>query len=92
MMTKRDLKSRVAEATGVEYSVVNAVVDACLKEFHKSFVNGEDIQFRHFGSFSVVQAAAKKARNIATGESVMVPSCKKVKFKLSKEILQDMNR
>ena len=92
MMTKRELKGRVTESTGVEFSVVSKVVDSVLDEFQKAFVAGEDIQFRGFGSFSVIQAAAKKARNISTGEPVMVPSCKKVKFKISKEIMQEMNK
>ena len=92
MMTKRDLKGKVADATGVEYSVVSKVVNCVLDEFHKAFVAGEDVQFRGFGSFTVVEAAAKKARNISTGETVMVPSCKKVKFRISKEIMQEMNK
>jgi nucleoid DNA-binding protein len=91
-MKKADLKSRVAKATGVEHHVVGVVVDAIFNELKNGFVTGEKMEFRGFGTFTQRHTASKVGRVIATGESINIPARNTVKFKVSKEILNEMNK
>lgn len=90
-MKKADLKSRVAKATGVEHHVVGAVVDAIFNELKNGFVTGEKMEFRDFGTFTQRHTASKVGRVIATGEPVTIPARNTIKFKVSKDILEEMN-
>lgn len=91
-MRKSDLKQRVAKATQVDNYVAGIVVDAVLDELKKAFIAGEDVEFRHFGSFRIKHFAAKKAQNISKKEAVIVPAHKKIKFNLSKDIFNEINK
>lgn len=91
-MKKADLKSRVAKATGVEHHIVGAIVDAVFHELKEGFVTGEKMEFRGFGTFSKRTSGAKVGRVIATGESINIPARNTVKFKVSKEILNEINK
>lgn len=91
-MTKQDLFNRVAHATKYESTIVEAVAMSVLNELKQAMSNGEYIEFREFGSFVPVQRAQKKARNITTGETVIVPARKIIKFKPTKEIIKNLNR
>ena len=91
-MKKSDLKSRVAKATGVEHHIVGVIVDAVFHELKEGFVTGEKMEFRGFGTFSHHYTAPKVGRVIATGEPVNIPARNIVKFKVSKEILNEINK
>lgn len=91
-MTKQELKSRVATATGVEFNVVSKVIEATFKELKDGFISGDKMEFRGFGSFKVQHCAPKMARNISTGEAVQIPARNKIKFEISKEILSEINK
>jgi DNA-binding protein HU-beta len=58
-----------------------------LAEIGQMLRNGERVIVRDFGTFTVVDTPARKARNPATGETVDVPAGKKVKFRASKGLL-----
>lgn len=90
-MKKSDLKSRVAQATGVEHRIAGIIVDAVFDELRKGFIAGEKMEFRGFGTFSKRCTAPKVGRIIATGEPVTVPARNIIKFKVSKDILDEMN-
>lgn len=91
-MTRSDLKSRIATATGVQPLVVSKVVDAMFDELKHGFIHNEKLEFRGFGTFKVQHCAAKPARVISTGERLVIPAHNKIKFEVSKEILREMNK
>ena len=91
-MTKSDLKNRVAQATGVEHHIVSAIVDSVFDELKKGFINGDKMEFRGFGTFSQHRSAAKVGRVIATGAPIDIPARNTIKFKVSKEVLSELNK
>lgn len=84
-MTKQDLVNTVAEQTGFPSYQVKAIVERSLDVIRDEVKGGETVTIRGFGTFQIKQRKAKPARNISTGESVLVPAHKVVNFKPSKD-------
>lgn len=62
------------------------VVTTLLDAMTRALSNGERIEIRGFGSFSVGYRKARKGRNPATGVSVQVPGKHVVRWKAGKEM------
>ena len=88
-MTKADIVDIVAEATGLTKVETEAVIDGFLSTIKNSLQEGERVEFRGFGSFSVKKRMPKKARNPGTGEIVYLPERYVPTFKASK-ILKEL--
>ncbi|MCH8300065.1 MAG: integration host factor subunit beta [Candidatus Marinimicrobia bacterium] len=88
-MTKADIVDIVAEATGLTKVETEAVIDGFLSTIKNSLQEGERVEFRGFGSFSVKKRMPKKARNPGTGEVVYLPERYVPTFKASK-ILKEL--
>lgn len=84
-MTKQDLVNTVAEQTGFPSYQVKEIVERSLDVIRDEVKGGEAVTIRGFGTFQIKQRKAKPARNISTGESVLVPAHKVVNFKPSKD-------
>ena len=57
-----------------------------------SLVKHKPVELRRFGRFSIKIIKAKyNARNPKTGEIIYVPEKKKVSFKMSKHLKQEIN-
>ena len=81
-VTKADLVRIVADEFGYSKTVARQYVDAFFESLTQSIVNGQRIEARGFGAFTVKHANAKAgARNPKTGERVFVPARRKVAFK-----------
>ena len=52
---------------------------------------GDEVAILGFGSFKVADRPARTARNPQTGETVEVPACKAVSFKVSKSLKEKLN-
>lgn len=63
-MTKADIVTEIAKATGIEKTEVLAVVEAFMESVKKSLTNGQQVYLRGFGSFIIKHRAEKTARNI----------------------------
>ena len=83
-MTKADIVDIIAEATGLTKVETEAVIDGFLSTIKNSLQEGERVEFRGFGSFSVKKRMPKKARNPGTGEVVYLPERYVPTFKASK--------
>jgi len=88
-VTKADIVDIVAEATGLTKVETEAVIDGFLSTIKNSLQEGERVEFRGFGSFSVKKRMPKKARNPGTGEVVYLPERYVPTFKASK-ILKEL--
>lgn len=89
-MTKADFVAKVAARSGLSKKDNETVFDsivACLSEAMKS---GGSVTFPGFGSFKVVQRAARKGRNPQTGKEIAIAASKAVKFTPSKILKDDM--
>lgn len=83
-MTKKELIDSVASQTGMGTSETAKTIETFIKTLKTSVMAGKPIFIRGFGTFEMKRKAARKARNIKTGEEIMVPERKMPVFKVSK--------
>ena len=98
-MTKTDFIDR-AHNRAVELSDKDKKVYKYDAEFYlgifldlltEELKKGEKVSFVGFGTFEVVERAAREGRNPQTGESMMIKASKTIKFKLAKALKELIN-
>ena len=85
-MTKAELIAKTAEKAGLAKKDATAALNALFETIKESLKQGEEVKITDFGSFKVVQRAAREGRNPATGEVIEIPAKKVVKFKAGKKL------
>lgn len=85
-MTKKEMVRAIAELTGQTQAVVREIVQKTFDSILETLEKGERVELRNFGVFDVKLRAERKARNISTGEQVVIPERYTVTFKPSKEM------
>ena len=83
-MTKAEIVSEVAKATGVEKTTVQTVVVAFMESVKGSIVKGNPVYLRGFGSFIIKHRAQKAARNITKRTTITIPEHNIPAFKPAK--------
>lgn len=61
---------------------------AILETFETFLVKGEEVNFIGWGKFSVEERGERKGRNPQTGEEMIIPAKKTVKFKAGKKLAE----
>lgn len=90
-MTKKDLAAKTAaacagtQAHGVTAGIAEEVINAALGVIKDVVYCGGEVTLRGFGTFGQKHRKAKTARNISTGEALMVPARTVVHFKPAKD-------
>ena len=84
-MTKAELISEVAVATGYDKATVGVVIESLMDSIKKNLSRGESVYLRGFGSFTTKTRKAKIARNITMNTSVPVPEHQIASFKPAAE-------
>lgn len=91
-MTKSELIDRLAEQQKhLSHSDVELGVKTILEEMSGSLSNGDRIEVRGFGSFSLHYRAPRMGRNPKTGESVALPGKHVPHFKPGKALRERVN-
>ena len=90
-MTKNNLVKELAVSEKLTLTTATKAVDGVIRIIKESLAKGEDITIRGFGTLAVVNLAEKTARNLTTGEPIIVPAHKAVKFKVSKDLKDVLN-
>jgi len=85
-MTKADIVDRIAEGTGLTKIETKAVVDGFMTVVSQALKEGERIELRGFGSFSVQHRAPRTARNPQTNEPIRVEARYVPVFNVSKQL------
>lgn len=80
-MNKNGLIEAVAAKANVTKAEAAKVIDAALNVAVEAVKNGEGIQLVGYATVSVVEKAARKAKNPKTGAVIEVPAKKVVKIK-----------
>ena len=85
-MNKTELVAAIADNADITRKdaekAVKAFVDVVTEELKK----GEKVQVVGFGTFEVLERAAREGRNLHTGEPIQIPACKAPKFKAGKAL------
>ena len=80
-MRKQDLVRAVAEATGQSEASSSKAVNAVFSAIEESLSSGDEVTISGFGSFKVVERAARQGRNPQTGEEMTIRARKSPVFR-----------
>lgn len=86
-MTKADLVNQISRQLGVERTVVQRTIEACMAKISEALGDGESVYLRGFGSFIVKERAEKVARDISKSKQIVIPAHKIPAFKPSKMLV-----
>lgn len=91
-MTKSELIDRLAEQQNhLAHVDVELGVKSILEQMSASLANGDRIEIRGFGSFSLHYRAPRLGRNPKTGEAVSLPGKHVPHFKPGKALRERVN-
>ena len=85
-LSKTDLVNAVSEKSSLSKKDSAAALDATLEAIQESLAKGEKVQLIGFGSFDVVERAARTGINPQTSEKMQIPAKKAVKFRVGKTL------
>ena len=85
-MNKADLIESVSRVVCTQ-TEAKAAVNKVFEDIIKALRDGHKVVVQGLGSFHVVMRKGKPARNPRTGQAVMIPPRRRVKFKMAKDLL-----
>ena len=92
-MTKSQLIQRMAELNPHLYQRdVERIVSTIFDEISEALAQGNRVELRGFGAFSVKHRDARQGRNPRTGESVQVEKTAVPFFKTGKKLREMLNQ
>nr|DAK41598.1 MAG TPA: DNA binding protein [Caudoviricetes sp.] len=91
-MNKPDLIKDIAERGEFTKADAETALKAVQGAIIAVLVNGDKITLPGFGTFKVVETAARTGRNPKTGEPVQVAAKRKVRFKPSAQLKELVNQ
>ncbi len=90
-LTKNDVVERLQAELGFTKSQSNQVTECLLELIKASLESGDDVLVSGFGKFCVKDKNARKGRNPATGEDMMLEPRRVVTFKWSGSLRKRVN-
>ena len=90
-MTKKDFIENYARKTGVSKKAAGEAVEAFLETVEEAIITEGSVQFVGFGTFKAKNTVERKGRNPKTGEEIIIPAKKAVKFKVGKKLDEAVN-
>ena len=91
-MTKSELVDAIAADAGLSKADSERALKACTGAIEGALKKGDSISLIGFGTFSVVQRAARTGRNPREpGKVLQIPASKAVKFKAGSKLKQAVN-
>ena len=93
MVKSEIIKKLHQKNPALKRSQIESIFDNMFNSISNSLIKGRSVELRNFGRFSLKEIKAKyNARNPKTGEIIFVPEKKKVSFKMSKYLKQEINK
>ncbi len=85
-MTKADLVAQVAAKANLTKSAAERLLNATLESIQEVLVNEGKLTLTGFATFAVEERKERTGRNPRTGESIVIPASKVVKFRPGKTL------
>jgi DNA-binding protein HU-beta len=85
-MVKHDIVNEVVNRTGLSKTKAEIAVETVFETMKRSMERGERIELRGFGVFNIRPRKTGIGRNPRTGEEVIIPPGKVVRFKPGKDL------
>ena len=93
MVKSEIIKQLHKKHSALKHSQIEAIFDIMFDAISESLTKAKPVELRDFGRFSIKTIKAKyNARNPKTGEIIYVPEKKKVSFRMSKHLKQEINK
>lgn len=90
-MKKFELISEISERTSIPMWRVRELLAVVVGVVQESLANGDDVRLFGLGKLSISERGEKKARNIRTGDVVVVPARKVPVFRPSDALVRAAN-
>lgn len=91
-MTKADMIAALAQKENLTPQDAAEVINIILASMTNALKNGDNVEIRGFGSFSIREYGSYTGRNPKTGEEITVNSKKLPFFKPGKELRNAVDR
>lgn len=91
-MNKSELIAELAQEAEIQESVAEFVANEIIGAMTNALANGEGIEIRGFGSFTVKEYQAYMGRNPKSGTAIRVSPKKLPFFKVGKELRERVNK
>lgn len=91
-MTRKEIAKELANRSNLTPSQATHAVEGIIEIIEDALAKDEPILLRGFGIIKTVQRAAKPARNINTGATMMLPPRRQVKFIAYNQLHERINR
>lgn len=86
MVNKEAIVTHIARATGLKKADAERAYDATLEAIKNGLTSGQDVRLSSIGSLKTKLAKERKSRNPRSGELIIVPERREVRFTVSKEL------
>lgn len=86
-MTKLEIARELAERKDMPLADAIKAVDGVIDIMKDAFKNGRNVYLRGLGSFIIKDRKEKTGRNPRTGEVIIIPAHKEVKFNQSQSLI-----
>ena len=85
-MTKADLVTAMAKASGGSKVSAERALSAFLDEVVDALRKGRKVTIGGFGTFLVTRRAERNGRNPRTGKAIRIPACRVPRFRPSRSL------
>ncbi len=85
-MVKHDIVDEVVNRTGLSKTRAEIAVETVFETMKRSMERGERVELRGFGGFNIRPRKTGIGRNPRTGQEVIIPPGKAVRFKPGKDL------
>lgn len=86
-MTKLEIARELTERKDMPLADAIKAVDGVIDIMKDAFKNGRNVYLRGLGSFVIKERKEKTGRNPRTGEVIIIPAHKEVKFNQSQSLI-----
>lgn len=90
-MTKKELVSKLAEATGMKKADIDRVIAAAADALTEAMHSGDSVSIPGFGIFTSKVREAHPGKNPSTGETITIPAKRVAIFKPAKQLKDTVN-
>lgn len=90
-MNKAELINTVAQKTDLPKTLISKIIDTVIETIEDAVARGESVTLVGFGTFSLIERKERRGRNPRTGETMVIPARKDVKFKAGKRFKERLS-
>jgi integration host factor subunit alpha len=90
-LTKKNLAESIQDELEVTGARSTEILETLLEVLKRTLESGDEVLIRGFGKFYVNEKKARRGRNPATGEDLVLPARRVVRFKCSDKLRRRIN-